>query len=322
MSIPQRLRQRFNECQPLLDRVERDVKQTLQRFCEERGYALVSRRKGIRSLAEKIETGRFSSWSEIDDLFACTIVVPTLAHEREVIQFCSEVFLIELKQRGGTPKSPREFRFDSTRITAHLKRPEPAQQKDAIAKMAFEVQVKSAFDHAWSVSTHALTYKSNIVDWRRQRIAAQIKAVVEQLDTLLLAFERAIPVVDESPYQPLQDQALIAQSVEALFEAGLLPSELRPKDLSRFSENFYALLRSSSKRPETPIALNHVRSAIESTPRDKVPRSLSLLQYFSAILFEMDVIAVPLKRYRLHITEELLTLYPTLSVLEPRFQYD
>jgi hypothetical protein len=35
-----------------------------------------------------------------------------------------------------------------------------------------------------------LVYKSSEIDWKRLRLAAQIKANVEQLDTLILAFEQ------------------------------------------------------------------------------------------------------------------------------------
>lgn len=42
-------------------------------FCDNKGYALTSRIKAIESLAEKIETGRFKKWLELDDLFSCTV---------------------------------------------------------------------------------------------------------------------------------------------------------------------------------------------------------------------------------------------------------
>jgi hypothetical protein len=195
-------------------------------------------------------------------------------------------------------------------------------QQENVTSIPFEVQVRSAFDHAWSVSTHALTYKSDVVDWKRQRVAAQIKAAVEQLDMLLLAFEHAAPLVEESPYPPLHDQMLIARCVTEFFDCGLLPSELKPKDLSRFAENLYNFLRSGSSRKETQDILHEVRALLEKMPISQVPRSLSLLQFFTALLVSEGLVSGPFRRYCLHLTDELLSLYPALAVLQPRFQYE
>ena len=67
-----------------------------------------------------------------------------------------------------------------------------------IYNITFEIQVKSAFEHAWAVSTHDLVYKSPEIDWKRLRLAAQIKANVEQLDTLILAFEQTSAIIQEN----------------------------------------------------------------------------------------------------------------------------
>ena len=66
--MPQILMQRYGELHPLLVEVATRVKSTLASFCEKNGYAFVCRVKTAESLAEKIETGRFRRWSEIDDL--------------------------------------------------------------------------------------------------------------------------------------------------------------------------------------------------------------------------------------------------------------
>jgi hypothetical protein len=91
-------------------------KETLLNFCDNKGYAFTSRIKRVESLAEKIETGRFKKWSDLDDLFACTVIIPTLLHEKEVIEFCKSAFeIIRTVKRGQNKKSPDTFRFDSTR---------------------------------------------------------------------------------------------------------------------------------------------------------------------------------------------------------------
>ncbi len=63
---------------------------------------------------------------------------------------------------------------------------------------------------------------------------------------------------------------------------------------------------------------------MNSTPSKQIPRSLSLLQYFLAILVENEIIILPgKKKYYCHITEELITLYPNLFCnIDSVFQYD
>ncbi len=72
MIYPSILDRQYHQHRPLIDEVANRVKSALLNFCENKGYALTSRIKTIESLAEKIETGRFQKWSELDDLFACT----------------------------------------------------------------------------------------------------------------------------------------------------------------------------------------------------------------------------------------------------------
>ena len=172
----------------------------ISKFCEIHGYAFSSRIKTIESLAEKIETGRFKNWSNLDDLFACTIIIPTLLHEEEVTKFCKDIFQIErTTKRGQNRKSPDTFTFDSTRIYAKLRRSEDINNSELlnIYHITFEIQIKSAFEHAWSVSNHDLVYKNDEIDWKKLRLAAQNKANVEQLDTLILAFDQMSNIITE-----------------------------------------------------------------------------------------------------------------------------
>ena len=130
MIYPSILERRFQEYFPFVQAVASRVRDTMLNFCEKNGYALTSRIKTIESLSEKIETGRFKQWSDLDDLFACTVIIPTLNQEQKVTQFCQDTFQISKTiKRGQNKKSPDTFRFDSTRIYASLKSVE-AQNAD------------------------------------------------------------------------------------------------------------------------------------------------------------------------------------------------
>ncbi|MBD1835013.1 hypothetical protein H6F61_20525 [Cyanobacteria bacterium FACHB-472] len=331
MIYPSILDRRYEEYYPLVEKAAQRVKPTMLNFCDKKGYALTSRIKTVESLAEKIETGRFKKWSDLDDLFACTVIIPSLSREQEVIEFCKNTFEVKKTvKRGQNKKPPEAFIFDSTRIYARLKRVEAPGLDNllSIFNIIFEIQIKSAFEHAWAVSTHDLVYKSAEIDWKKLRLAAQIKASVEQLDTLIMAFEQVSPTIQENDYPEIKKKRQIAIATQQLFTEKKLPQELQPKDMTRFCDNLYGILANpgkedKGKEDKVQDAIKCIREKINSTSTRQIPRSISLLQYFLAILVENKIIAFPLENYCFHLTEELITLYPNCFYnVDSAFKYD
>ncbi len=319
MIYPSILELKYNEYIPFVKKVSETVKTTLINLCENKGYAFISRIKTVESLAEKIETGRFKKWSDLDDLFACTIIIPTLSHEKEVIESCHNFFNIQRTiKRGQTKKAPDTFRFDSTRIYAKLKIINPVDKNIdnilSIYNIIFEIQIKSAFEHAWSVSTHSLVYKNSEIDWKRLRLAAQIKANVEQLDTLILAFEQTSINIEESDYSEIKIKRQLASEIKKLFENGKIPDELQPKDMNRFCNNLYELIVKANKEKDFSAIIRNITREINSTSLRKIPLSISLFQYFLAILIQNKMIEMPIKDYPFHITQEFNILYPDIKI--------
>ncbi len=324
MIIPPVLLQKYAEYKSIVEATANNAKGTLQNYCDQHGYAFISRIKTIESLAEKIETGRYKKWSDLSDLFACTIIVPTLSHENAVIAFCKSVFSInQMIKRGQMKKDPEVFRFESTRIYARLPKPNGVEiiEKPSIYDILFEVQVKTAFEHAWSVSTHDLVYKASEIDWGRLRLAAQIKATVEQLDTLILTFDEAFKNVSKNKWPAVDDKKKIFDYIEAFKLKGYIPKECLPKDLSRFCDNLYKVLQNKENFNVTN-ALQIIEKEISKTSNDLFPRSISLLQYFICILFKEEFLVKIDSNCYYHISEEVLQIYPELHKINLRFNYD
>ena len=189
MSVPSSVLNAFARESDKLQRLERYVRETIQPWCNDRGYPFKGRLKSLESLSEKIETGRFEKWSVLDDLYGCTIVIPTAAHEAGVLTFLRSAFEeIELRLRNSTQKAPDVFRFDSSRYIGKVRNQPGLELVSDISETYFEVQIPTAFEYAWSVVTHDLVYKGDAFDWRKERLAAQIKASVEQIELLISGF--------------------------------------------------------------------------------------------------------------------------------------
>lgn len=297
MIVPSIIQQKYDDCFPFLREIERRVEETMIPFCRENGFIFDGRIKTLESAAEKIESGRFSSWDGLDDLYAFTVAVPLSVDEEYVRQYIKNTFEVaSIKERGQTPKPPDVFRFDSTRISAKL-RSLPGTSVDvepSIFNIEFEVQVKSLFDYAWSKTTHALTYKSGIVDWKRYRLTAHLKAVVEQADFLLVGFEKAAELVTDGQSPDVADKAAMQQVFRSLVEEKLIPTELVPKDWSRFADNLYTALQvleggrptGRSFRPlrNSDLAFGIIRQYFQTTNGQEIPRSLSLFQLVLGLL--------------------------------------
>jgi len=325
MITPTQILNKYRSLEQYLEPVRRRVRDSITVLCDQEGFASVSRVKTLASVSEKVETGRFRNWDGINDLVAFTIIVPTLADEPVALRYLSETFeTVDFKPRGGSLKSPETFRFDSTRFIGRLGVPEEAD-RGFIHDVPFEIQIKSAFEHAWAVTTHALAYKSPDVSWSKRRLTAQLKAAVEQLDTLVLSFNDSAKYIQSSDWPEIKAKGDLRNFFSEALASNLIPEELAPYDWSRFVDNIYRVVESGANRPRPDHISRSIRTAfndeIKLFPRDAFPRSISLWQFVFACLCKSGHISNPLRDHWPLITPELEDLYPALKTFGPRFDY-
>lgn len=329
MIVPAKLSQKHNLFKPYLEQVESRVRERILTHCSRHGYAFVGRLKDTDSLFEKIETGRFANWSNLDDLYGCSIVIPFLDAEEAVIDWLGAQFdILETRRRGTTFKDPTVFRFDATRVIARLKAGDFTAQSE-LTKISFEVQVRTAFEHAWSVATHSLAYKGERVDWSRLRLAAQLKASVEQLDMLVLGFDGAAAAIQSHRWPDVVTRSKIENVFRSRFEAGTLPPEVQPCSWMRFCENVQRLILSSGEatlrgnqaHKFVEKRLHVIEAALDAAAGD-YPRSLSLLQFCISALVNAGNITGELNNYIPYLSEELRTLCPNATVAGTSFDME
>jgi hypothetical protein len=252
-----------------------------------------------------------------------TVVVPTLAHEQIVLEFLSDAFeQVVLRARGSSRKAPEVFRFDSTRFIGRLRSPDESVHLP-MHDVPFEVQIRSAFEHAWSVTTHALTYKSSDVNWSKIRLTSQLKAAVEQMDTLILSFDDAAKYIEPSKWPEIEAKATLQAFFGDLVRRRSIPVELSPKDWSRFVDNVFVLVSRCGKHqyPDqiAQTIKRDVGAELDAIGREGVPLSISLWQLTFASLYKAGSIAAAPQKHWPLITPELEDLYPSLRNFGPRF---
>lgn len=58
-----------------------------------------------------------------------------------------------------------------------------------IYDLVFEIQVKTFLQHAWTIATHDLIYKSDKINWSKERVAYQVKASLEHAEVSISGVE-------------------------------------------------------------------------------------------------------------------------------------
>lgn len=289
MPAPQSIRERHTRDLPSLDALHQYVRSTLAPWCNSRDYVLTDRVKQVDSVAEKIETGRYERWSELDDLVAFSIVVPTGAHETLVIEMLDQRFeRAVLRSRGTASKPPDVFRFDTTRWYGRVRSDPPVALDARATEAVFEVQVRTVFEHAWSTVTHDLVYKGDRVDWKARRLAAQLKAAVEQADQLVDHFTTSAETITPSEDARTDIQLYLVDAMSEMIALGLISESLTPESWQRFGECVYDLARRRARNARQAADL--VRQMIDEL-RDDI-ESGAFVPAISGSLFQAIVAQV------------------------------
>ena len=184
LKVPQSVRRHFEllecpykELQAIVDPLIKD--------CIPNKWLYFSRIKSVESFYAKMSQGRLTALME--DIFAGTIVVERFDQINEAITYLSERFVIVERRPVNsheTSKYPESFQFDDLRLYLRLKE---WPKNGELINYKFEIQIKTYLQHAWITATHDLIYKSDkIGSWARKRVAFQIKAMLEHIETSIL----------------------------------------------------------------------------------------------------------------------------------------
>lgn len=325
MIVSARIQSLYELSLPSLHRISDSVRDIVGAYCAPRLYPYIGRIKTADSVAEKLESGRYDSWSELDDLFACTIIIPHLGAEKETIAYLKEQFCVtSIKGRGLSKKDPELFRFDLPRLYARLIPGDVELQSEPVFQTVFEIQIRSAYEHAWMVATHPMIYKGDQLDWNRLRLAALMKAGVEQLDMLNLSFTQAASEILGSEWPEVSLKQRVVARFRGAVDNDVIPIDVAPASWRRFADNFVTLISKRygrdgiSTQGDTVIdtVLNEITQNYAGA---RFLRSISLMQMIIGILCQKHVLTTSLSRYSPLISPELESFFPSVACLTGRF---
>ena len=229
----------YAEALPLALSLKTDVDTTIQKI-KVNEWHYFSRVKTIESFSLKIETGRVAEPTKMEDLFAGTLVVQNLKEVKIAFKLIEENFIVKYKRpksESFTHKQPYSFQFDDLRLYLTKKAVSYMPVRD-IDNIVFELQIKTFLQHAWGLSTHDLIYKSDQISWARQRVAYQIKAMLEQAEVAINGVD-CLSTLPELEMEDVETQKL--NKVLNFLKTKFKPEQL-PRDLLRLTGNIRDLL--------------------------------------------------------------------------------
>jgi ppGpp synthetase/RelA/SpoT-type nucleotidyltranferase len=269
-------REQYEQLQRQVDRIMNGLK--------DRRWHYESRVKDLESFALKIEAGRQYDPNQVEDFFACTLVVENLDSMSKAETLVSKKFKFHKrrpKRNNFTSKPSDSFRFDDTRLYVRWK-DDPAIRPTGLNGLLFEVQFKTFLAHAWSVATHDLTYKTDEKSWPKERIAFQIKAMLEHAE---ISIQEAKKLSKSTSLKKTDELSKRISTIIKLINE-LWPAEALPYDKKRLAENIDNLIRNVGIELQT---LQEI--LLKETELGKGTKTLNLSPYATIVqsLFDQEL---------------------------------
>lgn len=270
MKIAKAIRDTYNSAKGEYERLSEEVCAKLEPEVSSRGWFFASRLKQLESFALKIETGRVNAPRRMEDFFACTIIVPTLRQVSVAEQFLEEIYEVDARRPKNdetTHKKASDFVFDDLRL--YLKRRSSSTgRNDDLEGMTFEVQIKTTLQYAWGIASHDLIYKTDNLSWPKERIAFQIKAMLEHAEIAIAEVER----LAASPTIAKKDQET-ADMLEIIHEIrGFWTPDRLPSDIKRLAESILRVMKTCKlKSSELASLLDKEKRRIGVLPANLSP---------------------------------------------------
>ena len=226
MIIPKTIEAFYGRMAASLHVLKYDVDQTLDSIADSLHIVYIkSRIKPKDSFMAKIEKeGYKNPIDEIKDLVACRFIVKNTSDINAIIERLEEIFNVE--KRDPRTYRPDRFIYDDIQLILSFKDNPLISNKEIVGKK-FELQIRTGLQDALAEGIRSETYKSETVTWQKERMASELRANVELVDTILSDFPTVSSVQEEKDYELFEQRNKIINTLKNTWSSEKLPDDLR-----------------------------------------------------------------------------------------------
>ena len=143
------------------------------------------------------------------------------------------------KSRRTTTTMADQFPFDDTRLYVCWS-PASLVPRPQYIDLIFEIQLRTFLQHAWNIATHDVVYKTETLKWSKERLAAQVRASLEQAEVTLHEIDKlAKSAVLRRSDSRTRQITRVTNLLVKVWEHQQLPT-----DIKRMSTNVLTLIES------------------------------------------------------------------------------
>lgn len=269
MKISGSVRELYNSLKEQSVPLKEYIDDILKPYCKNNHFDYYSRIKSEESFAEKIELGRL----EINDFLGATVVVSQYSQIDLVKKYLSNDFEL-LEKKPNSAKRPQDFDFDSYRYYYKLK-DSLNTEKLEYRNIKFEIQIVTLLEKAWSSIFHDYSYKTNDINWMKERLSYQIKTLLKNADMMI----HEADMLSESSYiKDNCDTYEVLNNIKNILQKYWKEDFLSCNNLKRQCESIQNLLKI------TQIDIDELDNLIkQETLKGKGAKLLNLSPYSSVV---------------------------------------
>jgi len=277
MIVPSRISEIYYNIIKELELFKNDIDPVIRILSSKFDGLFSSRIKSKESFAQKVETGSFDEPTEIVDLYAATIVVPTYRQFSLIESEIDKSFEV-IRKIENREKKPSDFIYDDVHFHIRFQPEVKISGKEYLLR-PFELQLKTFLQHGWAMATHDITYKGNQLSWRHFRIGHQIKAMLEQADQILSHIDKTANMCPDNKYRIFVEKNVILKLVTKIWK----DSEL-PQNIIGLVNQIYDILETCNK------SVTYLKKKINSGKYKNIltAKSITPYQAILGILIETD----------------------------------
>lgn len=276
--------------------------------CQPNSWLFDHRVKSDESVLAKLELGSVARLADVHDIYAATVVVPTLREIPDAVGAVKAAFPDseeKLRRRGKA----ETFEYDDVHVIAQLG-DTAAGLNEGLRARKFEIQIRTGLQFAWWRATHDVVYKGDQKSWRVQRLASQARASLELLDAVLADLRGAATILSDIEDD---DDPEFRSAVELL---DLWSAHRRPTNLSRF---VVAVMQLSKSAGVELAGVQQLLSSDAAAPFIADERITPFQAVFAALAEHVGptVLADALPEgTRVLVTDELVQMAPHLETID------